>query len=1047
MSQPDQIFIGRQPELSILTIALDDALAGRGQIVMLAGEPGIGKTRLAQEIAGFAERRGAQVLWGWCYEREGAPPYWPWVQPIQSYVTEASADRLRVEMGPGAADIAELVPEIREKLPDLQPSPALDPQQTRFRLFNSIATFLKNLAQSQSLVLVLEDLHWADTASLILLEFLAQQIAESKILVIGIYRDIEVTRQHPLTESLARLSRSPAFHRLALSGLGLDHVGLFVRAAGGENASIELINAIHAHTEGNPFFMTEVVRLLRERGELSGNGQPAPGPIQIPDGVKEAIGQRLNRLSVACNDVLTSASIIGREYDFRLLSRVESSLQDDRLLEVIDEALNSHLIEEIPGSGERYQFSHALVQQYLAESLSASRRVRLHALIGESLEELYGEDVDAHAGELAYHFTQAASIIGADKQVRYALIAGERALAAFAHEEALTLFLASLNAREHDPMDSEKAAILFGLGRAQAATRLATQGEESTANMSQAFEYFAQSGDIDQAVAVAESALHSPLGERTRTADLVTKALSLVLPDSYHAGRLLSIYGRVLGLERGDYAGARQAFDRALAIAKREGDLALEMRTLANAARVSHFNSNYEEAVDLGRQAILLSRQTDEPESETTAYYVASISFGRIGNLREAKQYAAAFLSAAEKLRDSFWLSGALWRNAASAYFEGDWQIARDFSDRGFEVSPTDSRNLLTRILLEYETGNFKAGEEYLERLLDVKRLTPPGPSFPHVATALVIAATARITGEDDRIKFAKDAAETALSSREGDARLALGLIAVLRGDVALAQEHYPGIEPIRGLITATISGDRILGLLACSMGNLDQAQQHFEDASAFCRNGGYRPELAWTCYDYSDTLVRRGAAGDRAKAKSLLDESLIISTELGMRPLMERVATLRERAETLPVEPPAYPDGLTAREVEVLRLVAAGKTNQEIADALVITLRTAGNHVANILNKTGTANRTEAASYAHTHGLITDKDPAGLTRREIEVLQLICGGKTDREIGRELFISVNTVGNHVRNILSKTASANRAEAATYAARHGLVTDGDSTSD
>jgi len=670
--------------------------------------------------------------------------------------------------------------------------------------------------------------------------------------------------------------------------------------------------------------------------------------------------------------VLISASIIGREYDFRLLSRVESSLQEDRLLEVIDEALNSRLIEEIPGSGERYQFSHALVQQYLAESLSASRRVRLHALIGESLEELYGEDVDAHAGELAYHFTQAASIIGADKQVRYALIAGERALAAFAHEEALTLFLASLNAREHDPMDSEKAAILFGLGRAQAATRLATQGEESIANMSQAFEYFAQSGDIDQAVAVAESALQSPLGERTKTADLVTKALSLALPDSYHAGRLLSLYGRVLGLERGDYTGARQAFDRALAIAKREGDVALEMRILANAARVSDFNLKYEEAADHCRQVILLSRQADEPESEMTAYYIASISFGRTGNLREAKQNAAAALSAAEKLRDSFWLSGALWRNAISAYFEGDWQIARDFSNRGFDVSPTDSRNLLTRILLEYETGNFKAGEEYLERLLDVKRLTPPGPSYPHVATALVIAATARITGEDDRINIAKDAAETALSSREGDARLALGLLAVLRGDVALAQEHYPGIEPIRGLITATISGDRILGLLASTMGNFDQAQQHFEDASAFCRNGGYRPELAWTCYDYSDTLVRRGAAGDRAKAKSLLDESLAISSELGMRPLMERIATsLQEQILSYPEGLSVYPDGLTDREVEVLRFIATGKSSREVAEELVLSIRTVERHVANIYGKIDARGRAEATAYALRHALI----------------------------------------------------------------------------
>ena len=263
--QTGRLFVGRHQEMTELNAALDDAVAGRGRLVMLAGEPGIGKTSIAQEISSRALTLGAQVLWGWCYEREGAPPYWPWVQPIQSYVNEATPDQLQSEMGTGAADIADLVPEIREKLPDLEPPPILDPQQTRIRLFNSIATLLSNLAESRSLVLVLDDLHWADTPSLLLLEFLAQQMAESKILVIGTYRDIEVSRQHPLSESLARLSRSPVLYRLVLNGLEADDVGQYVRASGGENASSELIDAIHAHTEGNLLFLLEVLRLLGEQ--------------------------------------------------------------------------------------------------------------------------------------------------------------------------------------------------------------------------------------------------------------------------------------------------------------------------------------------------------------------------------------------------------------------------------------------------------------------------------------------------------------------------------------------------------------------------------------------------------------------------------------------------------------------------------------------------------------------------------------------------------------------------------------------------------------
>ncbi len=192
-------FVGRRREMAELTAALDDAFTGQGRIVMLAGEPGIGKTRTAQELATLAEQLGAQVLWGRCYEEAGAPPYWPWVQPLRAYVQQTGAEQLGAEMGPGAAAIAEIVVEIRAKLPDLETPPDLEPESARFRLFDSISTFLKNGSHSQPLMLVLDDLHWADKSSLLLLEFLALEIAGSSLLVIGTFRDVELSRQHPLS--------------------------------------------------------------------------------------------------------------------------------------------------------------------------------------------------------------------------------------------------------------------------------------------------------------------------------------------------------------------------------------------------------------------------------------------------------------------------------------------------------------------------------------------------------------------------------------------------------------------------------------------------------------------------------------------------------------------------------------------------------------------------------------------------------------------------------------------------------------------------------
>ena len=256
-SQPTRdigrVFVGRQREMAELRAALDDAMSGQGRLVMMAGEPGIGKTRTAQELAVLAEQRGALVLWGWCYEGEGAPPYWPWVQIMRAYVQQAAAEQLAAEMGTGAADIAEIVAEIRGKLPDLETPPVLEPEPARFRLFDSITIFLKNVAQRQPLMVVLDDLHWADRSTLLLLEFVAREIGTSKISLVGAYRDIEVSRRHPLSQTLGALVREQLFHRVQLDGLTQEEVGELARGSAGVSLTLDAAEVIHKRTDGNPF--------------------------------------------------------------------------------------------------------------------------------------------------------------------------------------------------------------------------------------------------------------------------------------------------------------------------------------------------------------------------------------------------------------------------------------------------------------------------------------------------------------------------------------------------------------------------------------------------------------------------------------------------------------------------------------------------------------------------------------------------------------------------------------------------------------------------
>ena len=263
------VFVGRQREMGELKGCLEDALSGRGRLVTLVGEPGIGKTRTAQELATYAGLRGAQVLWGRCYEEQGAPPYWPWVQAIRSYVRDIDPEQLRSDMGAGAADIAEVVSDVREQLPGLESPHQLEPEQARFRLFDSITAFLKCAARRKPMVLVLDDLHWADHPSLLLLEFVARELANSRVMVIGTYRDMELSRQHPLSQTLGELTRERLFQRVLLRGLDREDVGRFTELVSGFAPPAGMVEAVHRQTEGNPLFVTEVVRLLVQEGELT----------------------------------------------------------------------------------------------------------------------------------------------------------------------------------------------------------------------------------------------------------------------------------------------------------------------------------------------------------------------------------------------------------------------------------------------------------------------------------------------------------------------------------------------------------------------------------------------------------------------------------------------------------------------------------------------------------------------------------------------------------------------------------------------------------
>ncbi len=372
-------------------------------------------------------------------------------------------------------------------------------------------------------------------------------------------------------------------------------------------------------------------------------------------------------------------------------------------------------------------------------------------------------------------------------------------------------------------------------------------------------------------------------------------------------------------------------------------------------------------------KAVQMAPQVGNPLAESTAHLHAATALLGMGELASARLHAANGMQPAERSRHVLRVSWALQISEQVASAAGEWNTARGFSDRTMALdTPLVEWQLASRALLEYQTGDFARCDHFIEQLGESRNPDKPATARVDRLWLVDFARISRAAGHPDVVK---EVAGEFLSSPGVSpyhimgARVALALIAIQESDEALSTELYTALKPFHSTLDTDglISLDRLLGLLAQTMGNPDAAGVHFEDAVAFCLKAGYRPELAWSYLDYA-TL--RQIQSEREEAFRLLDEALAISTELGMRPLMDKANILREELEAQPISRPTYLDGLTEREVEVLSLVAAGKSNRDIGDELFISVNTVTRHISNIFSKTGASNRTEAARYANENDL-----------------------------------------------------------------------------
>jgi DNA-binding SARP family transcriptional activator len=448
--EDEQGLVGRRPELEVLSRAAQSARAGRGRILLIAGEPGIGKTALVEEFSEWDH--GLKVRWGHCYEGEGAPPFWPWRQILEAVIESESPGAALDALGVRSADLVQLVPQLAPQEHETVREAAGDAEEARFRLYVAVASVLKAVAATHPLMIVLDDLHWSDSASLRLLDFVAKEIRRAHVLIVATYRDAEVEPDDPLGSVLASLARLPVVERVMLEGFDTDEVGSYIRSVIGSTPSGGLVEELHARTGGNPFFLSELLRLWQADGPEDERTQTIGG---VPANIRDVILKRVGSLPPPTQRLLEQATVLGRLFDVEVLAALGET-DEGETLDGMTPAVRSRLLIATDPLAGRYGFSHALVRDAIYEELMPGIRARLHLRAGEVLEELRGAD-PSQSADIAAHFSRATILGAADKAVNYGAMAADHAVSQLAYEDAEQQYRSALRSLERMRPGRERA--------------------------------------------------------------------------------------------------------------------------------------------------------------------------------------------------------------------------------------------------------------------------------------------------------------------------------------------------------------------------------------------------------------------------------------------------------------------------------------------------------------------------------------------------------------------------------------------------------------
>jgi len=938
----EHTFVGRRGELETLQRLLERAGVGEGSVALLVGEPGVGKTRLAREFATHAVARGAAVLWGAAYE-DWTPPYGPWTQALAPYLEQQSG-----ELGADSAVLAAVVPTLRERHPELATAPLLGVREEQFRLHDAVSRALAN--DERTVALVFDDLHWADRASLELLLGVARSAAG--VLVVATMRDGE--RSEPLVRCLSELTRERLVQRLDIPRLSADESVLLLEHLAGEPVPELLAAAIYAQAQGNAFFTEELARTAYAYEQSE---------VPIPESIRLAVIARVRRLSPEAARVLGVASVFTRPFAFGAVHAL-AELSEETVLDALDEALAARLLTIAGAEAEAYAFGHDLVRQSLYEELNPSRRARLHRRAAQALEQLGGGADLERAAELAAQYHRSGSLPGAIRGVGYALAAADDAETRHAHAEAAELLrMARDLAGELDA--GQRAAIRCRLALAEArsldlAASLRTADEALTELAESATDpgetagfLWALARTLKDAGAAEEQMrplVEHGLGLVSDERGLPWARLKLVLRpvEPLASGRITAErwlgykpdavrIARATGDEL-DYAATlelmdwrdRTAIEQLLERCRGWQQPVARIHALSIAARTLLYNLGaLREAQAVSRELLAESERVGSLPG--TAYALeqiadAEIAFGEFdsatANLGRARATAAK-LGRAHRLH----LIIDAVETRLALYLDGDW----DEIARRWELAAIDPRSPWPWITIQAAAyaalAHARAGTaSAARRLLD--------ELFPLLETL-----TPTTLNQNASVELAGGVVWELRERRDADRcrKLALALVEAGTGDY------------VAGSQALTLA--RMASLLEDDAGAADW----FARAHAQLQADGRRPLRAIS-------LVDQAAAALAARSPVAISELRAahdVATELGMTRWGERAAALLEQAKR------TLPAGLTGREAEILRLLAGGRTNREIAETLVLSVHTIERHLANAYRKIGARNRADATAFA----------------------------------------------------------------------------------